>query len=271
MRRSRFPANTTFCEPLRFRCYRHYLYYLLVCSIHLRCYMGQLRDQERRGGQQRCKGQDGLRSLWFWTTGKMQAWAGECRDRCAGFVRNPVANSVCHVWALTNDFNSILWVATSAISIYGVIYYRKNGSLPGTTTRTQDPNSIESQTKSAFSSNPHDNFDADEELGLRPDRNEDDEYTLLHTDTSEGTHPGRPLSWGREHAPGEDGYDTSYHGGGAYNPQPDTHAANPFNASHELPEIQAGDPFRDDLGLSHEHGGYDSGGIVPFPSADYHR
>lgn len=37
----------------------------------------------------------------------------------------------------------------------------------------------------------------------------------------------------------------------------------------------AGDPFRDDLALSHDHGGYAGpgaeGGRVPFPRADYGR
>lgn len=178
------------------------------------------------------------------------------------------------------------------------MYFRKNGSLPGNTSHPSDP--IEDQTKYAFSSNPHDELDEEiEDHAVRPERHEEDEHALLHTNTEDGTHPGRPLSWGREHTPsphsgeGFDEADTSYHGGGLY-PKPPPHAQRGdrfsqhpqsvgtplYDANHTTfhdrgsyspPQYAAGDPFRDDLAFSHDHTEHSSNGRVNFPDAEYHR
>lgn len=187
---------------------------------------------------------------------------------------------------------SFLFIATSAISVYSLIYFRKNGSLPGNASHRSDP--IEDQTKYAFSSNPHDELDEDiTDNAVRPERHEDDEHALLHTTTEDGTHPGRPLSWGREHAPtpihgeGFDETDTSYHGSVSY-PKPPPHAQSAnrrsphrspigtplYDANHTVfhdgnsyspPQYAAGDPFRDELALNHDSG------RVQFPEGEYHR
>lgn len=161
---------------------------------------------------------------------------------------------------LLTDQSSLLFAATSAISIHGVMYYRRNGTLPGTTPDASDPSSIEAQTKDAFSSNPRDN-EYDDDDGTHTERGghrDDDEYALLHaSNADEGRFDGRPMSWGREDPQGRgphSDHDTSYHAGGAYD-------------SHHAP----GGPFNDDLALSHGHGGYASGGRLDFPEADYHR
>jgi len=155
---------------------------------------------------------------------------------------------------------SVLFAATSAISIHGAMYYRRTSTLPGATPDMSDPSSIEAQTKDAFSSNPHD-AEYDDEVGLQPEprgRREDDEYALLHTsDANERGHQGRPLDWG-----GADGrvrgrqeeYDTSYHAGGAY-------------CTHHV----SGDSFHDVLTVTHDHDRYASGGRISFPAADYTR
>ena len=129
---------------------------------------------------------------------------------------------------------------------------------------------MEAQTTYAFSSNPNDEEDNENEISNSPPRlpehNFDDDYALLHTNTEDGQHPGRPLSWGREDAEDlpsyheTDRYDTEYHGAGPYNSEPQSH----LNQS-------GGDPFRDDLALSHDHGGYANPPRVDFPEADYHR
>ena len=156
--------------------------------------------------------------------------------------------------------SSLLFAATSAISVHGAMYYRRTGTVLGATPDVSDPSSLEAQTKDTFSSNPHD-VEYDDEVGTQPEprgRREDDEYALLHaSDIDEGRHQGRPIGWGGEGAQGPDGlegYDTSYHAGGAY----DSHHA-------------SADPFHEDLALSHDHGGYASGGRVSFPAADYSR
>lgn len=176
-----------------------------------------------------------------------------------------------------------------------MIYFRKNGSLPGNV--SHPPDRIEDQTKYAFSSNPHDELDEDaEDHAVRPERHEEDEYALLHTNTEEGTHPGRPLSWGREHAPSQGGFDeadTSYHGGRAH-PKPPPHASveDRFNqlpppvgtplydANHTTfhgadnyspPQYAAGDPFRDDQAFSHDDSEHAGAERVNFPAGEYHR
>ena len=155
---------------------------------------------------------------------------------------------------------SVLFAATSAISIHGAMYYRRTGTLPGATPDMSDPSSIEAQTKDAFSSNPHD-AEYDDQVGLQPEtrgRREDDEYALLHTsDANEGIHQGRPLGWGGADGRGrgrQEEYDTSYHAGGAYD-------------THNLP----GYSLHDDLSMTHDHDGYASGGRISFPAADYTR
>lgn len=66
----------------------------------------------------------------------------------------------------------------------------------------------------------------------RAHASDDDEYALLHsTETDEGRHPGRPLSWGEErrrYNDRGDDVDTGYHGAHAAEPRalsPDGHGA----------------------------------------------
>lgn len=196
-------------------------------------------------------------------------------------------------------------------------------------------------TDHAFSSNPHDddleyeanelhNADDHTEAAYDPHimsgrgRRDDDSYQSIHTDTEEGTHLGRPLSWGQHGSqsgpypgsgPAEVGEDTSYHGAATASSQaqydypsqyqqqgqaqqPPSAAQDPFRnpspyrqpspmSSHDyghghghsqapqLPPLGGGgDPFRDDLALSHEQGGYGSGGNsgrVDIPDASDYR
>lgn len=160
------------------------------------------------------------------------------------------------------------------------VHFRRTGSLPG---RSTPSNRVvdDDQTKYAFSANPHDDVDEDIEdhppTQPKPSQREDDEYALLHTDTEDGTHPGRPLSWGREHAPTPpggvvfDATNTSYHGGRVPTPRANVYATNdPPAYGSDL--RQAGDPFRDDVPLSHEQSRYGGGGgRVQFPDAEYNR
>lgn len=175
---------------------------------------------------------------------------------------------------------SLLFIATSFLSIKTAVHFRRTGSLPG---HTAPSNRVvdDDQTKYAFSANPHDDVDEDVEdhttAQPKPTQREDDEHALLHTDTEDGTHPGRPLSWGREHAPTPpggvvfDATDTSYHGRRIPTPRANVYATNDpptYGSDHR----QAGDPFRDDVLLSHEQGRYDGGGgRVQFPDAEYNR
>ena len=73
----------------------------------------------------------------------------------------------------------------------------------------QDPHHISGDTSkdNAWSTEieHHDGRDSDEEdrRTERGGNQEEDEYALLHsTETDEGRHPGRPLSWGEDHRVG---------------------------------------------------------------------
>ncbi|KAL8677626.1 MAG: hypothetical protein Q9186_005961 [Xanthomendoza sp. 1 TL-2023] len=214
----------------------------------------------------------------------------------------------------------LLFIATSFISIKNLLYYRRNGSLPGANPSHPQPLPLhddDDQTRYAFSSNPHDEFDNEDDVGGSSNA-PNTSYELLHDSqhhqpTAGGDNSLRP-GGGRYDNPsttnlGPYDEDTSYHSttlaaGGA--PQLPPHR-DPFRDRdpspyrvHNPPAAaemegeddtgyrgrydpspnrhggrgEGGDPFRDDLALSHDHGGYASGGAggrVDFPSADYGR
>ncbi|KAL8828512.1 MAG: hypothetical protein Q9191_002551 [Dirinaria sp. TL-2023a] len=182
--------------------------------------------------------------------------------------------------------HSLSFLLTSAMSIYSLLYYRQNGSMPGATPSNQQP--IEDQTKYAFSSNPHehDEFNtSDPEIGgahghqnphVAADDTEDAEYEVLHPQPEEEEGAAGP-HWSQGHSELGAGADTSYHGAGSYGThhqqqqqQPEDPFRNPSPYREHSPYrdphpsvLQAGavgDPFRDDLALSHDAGGYGAGG-----------
>ncbi|KAL8725428.1 MAG: hypothetical protein Q9166_007360 [cf. Caloplaca sp. 2 TL-2023] len=212
----------------------------------------------------------------------------------------------------------LLFIATSFVSIKNLLYYRRNGSLPATTPSHPQPLPLhddDDQTKYAFSSNPHDEYDNEDDLGGPSQPNAS--YELLHDShahhsTAGGDDTLRPGDGGRYDNPSTtnlgpyDDEDTSYHSTTLANPPQLPPHRNPFRDRDPSPyrvhnppaaEVedtgyqgrydpnphgpetvghgQAGDPFRDDLALSHDHGGYaggaGAGGRVDFPHADYGR
>lgn len=176
---------------------------------------------------------------------------------------------------------SLLFIVTSFLSIKTAVHFRRTGSLPGHTSPS-NRGVDEDQAKYAFSANPHDDVEEDIEdrppTQPKPTQREDDEHALLHTDTEDGTHPGRPLSWGREHAPTPagglifDATDTSYHGGRVPVPRANVYAYATNNPpTYGSDRRQAGDPFRDDVPLSHGQSRYGGGGRAQFPDAEYNH
>ncbi|KAL8916719.1 MAG: hypothetical protein Q9172_006174 [Xanthocarpia lactea] len=209
----------------------------------------------------------------------------------------------------------ILFLATSYISVKNLLYYRRNGSLPNTTSSHPQPLPLhendDDQTKYAFSSNPHDEFDNEDDNIGGPSTAPNTSYELLHD-----THGHHPASGENSLRPGAGRYDnpsttnlgpyddedTSYHSTTLANPPQLPPHQDPFrdrdpspyrvhnpppanveedttgyqgryDPSPHRPELQgsAGDPFRDE---SHELGSAaaaGSGGRVDFPHADYGR
>lgn len=105
---------------------------------------------------------------------------------------------------------SLLWVASSAISVYFILRWKKGEGWPWDHAKPrtyQEADSLEGQGKdNAWSSdmqdadNPFHGEHESDDHPLRPDGREEDEDVLLHsTETDEGRHPGTP--WGSSSPP----------------------------------------------------------------------
>lgn len=131
---------------------------------------------------------------------------GSCTDFAYG------SEQKCKVSKASVGFGVIiflLFVLTSAISIYQVMKYRKTGAMPGRSAPTKPPQ-VEDPGKDAWSTNlDEDHLDMQEDERQRYGQvaTEDDEEGLLHqaashdSHTKEGRHPGRPLSYQSSESP----------------------------------------------------------------------
>ena len=181
----------------------------------------------------------------------------------------------------------MLFVLTTIFSIYGVSFFRSNGSLPGIPTKDPEHLPLEDEEdKYNFSSTHHDQFDRQEETqSMRPNQTDADDCFSAHSDMEAGAHSPSVTA-----GEGFDPVDTSHYG--AYDPLRQPSPQDPFRnrsiSPHynttqvnengflgglkPLPVQTRRDPFRDDLALTHgheEHG--NSAGTIGFPEADYHR
>lgn len=189
--------------------------------------------------------------------------------------------------------SSLLFVVTTAFSIYGVSYYRKNGSLPEYSSQDAEHSPIEDQD---FSADTSDKFNAHETMQLN--HSSEEETPFPQRNTEEQTYSSGPITWNLQRpptAPADVGFepvDTSYYGSGhAYEPSQRPQSGPTFQYSandsrydtHHSSESQSvgglkplpmqigGYPPRHDFSLDYDHGGYASGGRVDFPEGDYGR
>ncbi|CZS92915.1 uncharacterized protein RCO7_01248 [Rhynchosporium graminicola] len=116
--------------------------------------------------------------------------SGKCKDAC-GLSKAVVALGV-FIW--------LFWVITTFMSLYGVVYYKREGYLPGASRAPHNANQIDPD-KEAFSTAPHDDEYA-------PVHNTDDHELPVH----EGTSFGGLGSGGLGSGPGP--YDANSYGGG---------------------------------------------------------
>ena len=185
---------------------------------------------------------------------------------------------------------SLMFVVTAAFSIYGVSYYRKNGSSPEYSIRDGEHLPIEDHDFSADVGNK-----TNDEDKIQPKDDNDDGARFKYTNIEEQTHPSGPVTWNMQQphaAPAELGLepiDTSYDSGGhpygasqqiqsqpsypheADNARYNTHPSNQSRVVAELPIQIGGPPPRHDLALEYDHGGYRNGGGVDFPEGNYGR
>ena len=184
--------------------------------------------------------------------------------------------------------SSLLFAVTAGFSIYGVLHYRKNGSLLEYAVQDAEHLPVEDHDYSADTS---DKLNDHENLQL----NHANEASLTHTNTEEQTHPSGPIAWNLQQphtAPAELGIepvDTSYNGGGhpygsSHQPQSqptyqysahgsryDMHHSNESHFVGGLPVQSGGGQSRHNLAQDYDHGGYGSSGTVDFPHGDYSR
>ena len=289
----RVPTDTPLFQCLRPRCYRYRLHHIMARRLWLPDRLGQRRilcgkrlEEQRHFVREVCLG----------TCEQMQVGSG-CMDTGHHHM-------VRIMYALSSINNahpgfSLLFAVTAAFSIYGVSYYRKNGSSPEYSVRDAEHLPIEDHD---FSADTSDKFNDHENLQLN--HADGDEARFGRTIAEERTHPSGPIAWNLQQqqlqqqpppphtAPAELGFepfDTTYRGSGqpyeysqqsqtlppyqypANNSRYDTGRSNESQGVGELPTQSGGGPSRHDLALEYDHGGYGTGGKVNFPEGDYGR
>lgn len=185
---------------------------------------------------------------------------------------------------------SLLFGVTAAFAIYGVIYYRKNGSLPDYSIQDEEHLPFED---SDFSADTSDKLNNHENMQLN--HSDEEEAPLTHAHAEEPTHPSGPITWNLQQPHTELEFvpvDTSYYSGGhpyessqqpqsqptfqysANNSRYETHYSNEsqfVGGLKPLPVQDGGRLSRHNLALDFDHGGYASSGRVDFPEGDYSR
>jgi len=199
------------------------------------------------------------------------------------------------------SFRSILFALTTGFSIYGVLYFRNHGYIPGANNERPLPHHDEETDDLAFSAQTYDKLDQqrDEEMQrAHPTPQNADDTLPFHNDPEQAQSSQQPSSWDRYPSPVSslqpslERTDTTYHGWNQEyypsRPHPpaqsidedtsyDHHrvGSGSYTAVPKPPRapIDTGDPFRDGLGLSHDHGGYAGAGRgrVDFPEGAYGR
>ena len=103
-----------------------------------------------------------------------------------------------------NTHNSAFWLLASIISVFSLLHFRKHGSLPNKRPSISNPVFDDKSARSSINSNS--NKDLEKEARSRPQtrlyrERFDVEHGSVHTETEDGTHPGRPVSIGGQELP----------------------------------------------------------------------
>lgn len=119
------------------------------------------------------------------------------------FCIYPVPNNINPIYL---TLHSIFFAITTGVSIYYLLKFLREGVLPYESAAPNPHHASGETTKdNAWSTEietGHGNRDSTDSLDRRTEHGgnqQEDEYALLNsTETDEGRHPGRPLSWGEE-------------------------------------------------------------------------
>ena len=201
----------------------------------------------------------------------------------------------------------IVWVSfglTTAISMYGVSYFRKNGHLPEGSTKAPQPVAAETGDDDTYNltANPDGFLEGASRRQERPPyRRDQDEMSSLHSGPEHAVGlqsvgltnrtPTPDLHMDRSFEPAV----TSYHSSTGKANASNIPTSPPAYSQPRLPsphfeqfhmqsnqsrfggEIKPGqvpvegDPFSDDVALAHKYSGNGSGNHIGFPQGNYHR
>ncbi|MCJ1392545.1 hypothetical protein MMC18_005413 [Xylographa bjoerkii] len=138
--------------------------------------------------------------FWLAAFCAVQVWTDSGTNSsqgCAAFAFG--SQSKCQVSYATVVFGVIifiLWLIASSISVHTLIYLRRHGSMPSTKLEISKP--IFDETRSTWSLRSDAQGRREGHPQTRLDRGRlDEEHGSVHTETEEGTHPGRALSYGQ--------------------------------------------------------------------------
>jgi hypothetical protein len=110
-----------------------------------------------------------------------------------------------------NIICSLFFAITTAVSGYYLLKYLREGVMPYQSSKTNlhhatgDTSYNASNKDNTWSTEIEtaDHRDSTDSISHQVSNQQEDEYALLHsTETDEGRHPGRPLSWGEDRAGG---------------------------------------------------------------------
>jgi len=197
--------------------------------------------------------------IWLSAFATVANWngAGKCGDGC-GKAKGVVGLGV---------FTWLLWIATSLISLYGVVYYKREGYLPGASRAPTNAQMIDPD-KEAFSAGAHDGHDDEyapvhEEQDMLHDADRHDASSSHYDDGEQygGGGGGSAYGAGSYVPPTVHDEPTGYGGAGMMHNEPTGYGGAP--AMHEGAGMMYNEPA--------EYGGAPAmhDGRVQFPSARY--
>ncbi|MCJ1417429.1 hypothetical protein MMC32_003773 [Xylographa parallela] len=139
--------------------------------------------------------------FWLAAFCAVQVWTdsgANSSQGCAAFAFG--SQSKCQVGYATVVFGVmifVLWLVPSSISVHNLICLHRHGSMPSTKPEISKP--IFDETRSTWSLRPGAQGRGVGNPQTRLDRGRlDEEHGSVHTETEEGTHPGRALSYGQD-------------------------------------------------------------------------
>ena len=180
---------------------------------------------------------------------------------------------------------SLLFIVTSAFSIYAVFYYRKNGTLPGNND-LKDPETVQSDDLEFNGASPHahNQIHTEQEIQQQPTEIQNSGHISPvhnHEDQSNAILPPRPLYPKAPRTPLQQDFepvDASYHGMQPHDPREYNPGPSPYqgfgydSGDYALPyQHQPSMAELPTLRVDTTPGYGPGGGSLPFPAADYGR